>query len=151
MNIFKKIYCRTSQTVFKLAIPFLPYRSPLILENAADVPELSDAVSRMDLIERDSVEFMRSTAIAPDVVFLDPMFPARKKSGLIKKKLQLIQMLEEPCGDEEELLSAALSLRPGKIVIKRPAKGAYLSGRKPDYSVSGNSVRYDCMIPHTTD
>ena len=121
------------------------------LENAAGVPELSAAVSRMTAVECDSMDYMRSCAEAPDVVLLDPMFPARKKSGLIKKKLQLIQMLEEPCGDEEGLLSAALSLRPGKIVVKRPAKGAYLAGRKPDYSVFGNSVRYDCMIPHMTN
>ena len=31
MNIFKKAYCRTFQTVFKIAIPLLPYRSPTLL------------------------------------------------------------------------------------------------------------------------
>ena len=31
MNIFKKVYCRAFQTVFRLAIPFLPYREPEIL------------------------------------------------------------------------------------------------------------------------
>ena len=30
MNIFSKFYCRSVQFVFKLAIPFLPYRKPLI-------------------------------------------------------------------------------------------------------------------------
>ena len=28
-----------------------------------------------------------------DVIYLDPMFPKRQKSGLINKKLQLIQKL----------------------------------------------------------
>lgn len=28
MNLFKKIYCRTFQTVFRLALPLLPYRKP---------------------------------------------------------------------------------------------------------------------------
>ena len=28
MNTLKKLYCRTFQTVFKLAIPLLPYHSP---------------------------------------------------------------------------------------------------------------------------
>lgn len=40
MNIFKKIYCRTFQFFFKLAIPMLPYRQPEILqsvEQCADV------------------------------------------------------------------------------------------------------------------
>ena len=37
MNIFKKIYYRTYQGVFKLAIPFLPYREPDILESDEEV------------------------------------------------------------------------------------------------------------------
>lgn len=37
MNIFKKIYCRTFQTVFKWALPILPYRQPKILKSEAEV------------------------------------------------------------------------------------------------------------------
>ncbi len=40
MNIFKKIYCRTYQFVFKLALPFLPYRKPQILNDENDVASL---------------------------------------------------------------------------------------------------------------
>lgn len=32
MNIFRKFYCRTYQQVFHIAIPFMPYREPKILE-----------------------------------------------------------------------------------------------------------------------
>jgi alcohol dehydrogenase class IV len=39
MNILKKIYCRTFQTVFKLAIPLLPYRDPKILNSIEELPE----------------------------------------------------------------------------------------------------------------
>ncbi len=38
MNILKKIYCRTFQTVFKLAIPLLPYRDPKILNSIEELP-----------------------------------------------------------------------------------------------------------------
>ena len=31
MNIFKKFYCRTYQTIFKLMLPILPYREPKLL------------------------------------------------------------------------------------------------------------------------
>lgn len=31
MNRLKKAYCRTYQTVFKLALPFLPYRTPEVV------------------------------------------------------------------------------------------------------------------------
>ncbi len=32
MNLLKKLYCRTYQTIFKIAIPLLPYRQPKILK-----------------------------------------------------------------------------------------------------------------------
>lgn len=40
MNLFKKIYCRTFQTVFKLALPILPYREPKILKTNDDIVEV---------------------------------------------------------------------------------------------------------------
>ena len=40
MNRFKKIYCRTFQTVFKLVIPLLPYRNPEIIGSLKAVPEV---------------------------------------------------------------------------------------------------------------
>lgn len=43
-----------------------------------------------------------------DVIYLDPMFPKRQKSGLINKKLQLIQKLEPPCSEEKDLFDAAI-------------------------------------------
>ena len=40
MNLFKRLYCRTFQTVFKLALPILPYREPKILKTNDDVVEI---------------------------------------------------------------------------------------------------------------
>ncbi|MCD7954321.1 MAG: iron-containing alcohol dehydrogenase [Lachnospiraceae bacterium] len=40
MNFLKKIYCRTFQTVFKIALPFLPYRNPKILGSVNHIPDL---------------------------------------------------------------------------------------------------------------
>ena len=77
------------------------------------------------------------------------MFPGRQKSGLVKKKAQLLQKLEKPCEDEEGLLQAAVSAGPRKIVIKRPLKGPFLAGRKPDYSITGKTIRYDCLLVTT--
>ena len=37
MNFFRKLYCRTFQTAFKIALPFLPYREPKILKTNDDV------------------------------------------------------------------------------------------------------------------
>lgn len=118
------------------------------LMRAALIPELSDAVSRMELHQENSIEAMSTLTDAekPDVILLDPMFPERQKSGLIKKKFQLLQQLERPCSDEADLLGAAIKVKPRKIIIKRPLKGPYLAGVKPSYSLSGKAIRYDCMI-----
>lgn len=108
--------------------------------------ELKPIVRRMELRIADSTAQLGKLDFSPDVVLLDPMFPQRKKSGLIKKKFQLLHFLESPCENEKELLNAAMLISPKKIIIKRPAKGAFLADMKPDYSVSGNSIRYDCIV-----
>lgn len=40
MNLLKKAYCRTFQTVFKIALPFLPYRKPKIVSSVKDLPDI---------------------------------------------------------------------------------------------------------------
>lgn len=39
MNKLKKIYCRTFQAAFKIAIPFLPYRKPKIIKSVKGIPD----------------------------------------------------------------------------------------------------------------
>ena len=129
-------------------------RDPLIaalvrdgLRRAALVDELAAIVARMTFCEENSIEAMAELVGWPDVVFLDPMFPERRRRAATKKKLQLIQQLERPCEDEEALLQAAIQTRPRKVVVKRPLKGPYLAGVKPSHSLAGKVVRYDCIVP----
>lgn len=116
------------------------------LGRAASDERLSSIVARMTLHEEDSIAALAGGTYHPDVILLDPMFPARTKSASVKKKFQLIHELEAPCADEQELLDAAISAHPRKIVIKRPAKGPWLAQRKPSYSLAGKAVRYDCLV-----
>jgi 16S rRNA (guanine1516-N2)-methyltransferase len=116
------------------------------LRRASREPRLAELVGRMRLHEADSVPGLAQLEGRPDVVLLDPMFPARTKSALVKKKFQLLHHLEEPCADEEALVQAALGAGPRKVVIKRTAKGPYLAGVKPAYSITGKAVRYDCLV-----
>jgi len=116
------------------------------LTRASAIPELSSAVSRMELIEADSLTELPRLEIRPDVVYLDPMFPEKTKSALAKKKFQLLHLLELPCGDEDALLQAAVAAAPRRIVIKRPLKGPCLAGRKPDFTLKGKAIRYDCIL-----
>lgn len=108
---------------------------------------LRELAARMRPVEGDSIRRMREAMPGDwDLIYLDPMFPERRKSGLVKKKFQLIHRLERPATDEEELLAAALAARPRKIVIKRPRKGPDLAGEKPSYRILGKAIRYDVIV-----
>ncbi|MBO4353268.1 MAG: class I SAM-dependent methyltransferase [Eggerthellaceae bacterium] len=114
------------------------------LERAARDERLASIVARMELHQVDSLVALHELPYQPDVVLLDPMFPERHKSASVKKKLQLLQQVEQPCTDEEALLEAAFAAQPRRIIVKRPAKGPYLAGRKPDYALSGKAIHFDC-------
>ena len=117
------------------------------LARAAADERLAAVAARMHFVEGDSIDVLRTLSQAPDVVFLDPMFPERRRRAATNKKLQLFQQLERPCEDEDALMAAALAARPRKVVVKRPLKGPYLAGVKPSSSLAGKVVRYDIVVP----
>ena len=121
------------------------------VKRALGDPETCEAASRMTALKGDSRDAMNDLSLdvnadlRPDIIYLDPMFPARKKSGLIKKKFQILQRLEAP-EEGDSLIQAALSACPRRIIVKRPAKAPYLGGIKPGYSIKGDVIRYDCIV-----
>ena len=57
---------------------------------------------------------------SPDVVYLDPMFPPRDKSALVKKDMALLHQL---LGSEQDLASLVVAARAAarhRVVLKRP-------------------------------
>ena len=126
------------------------------LTRAGNNPMISSVTKRMSLDRSDSLQYLESLAQssgqAPDVIYLDPMFPARQKSAAVKKKFQLLHVLEKPCDEAEEdaLIRAAFAAGSRKVVIKRPVKGGHLAGIKPSYSITGKAVRYDVLVPPST-
>ncbi|MCI6756811.1 MAG: class I SAM-dependent methyltransferase [Lachnospiraceae bacterium] len=119
------------------------------LARADEDAVLRDIVRRMRFHEGDSVQAMQKIdrEHAPAVIYLDPMFPERRKSASVKKKFQLLHRLERPCGEEEELLRAAIGAGPGRVIIKRPGKGPVLAGVRPSYTLAGRAVRMDVIVP----
>ena len=109
-------------------------------------PDIGEIARRMELREGNGIDILGTLGWKPDVIYLDPMFPAKKKSGISTKKLQIFQKLETPCANEEELLAAAFAADPRRIVVKRPIKGEPLAGKKPGFSIDCRNVRYDCYV-----
>lgn len=117
-----------------------------MLSDALNDETICNIVKRMELRTEDSITALPNIEVTPDIVLLDPMFPERKKSGLVKKKFQMIHTLEKPCADGAELLEAAMSSGANKIIVKRPAKGPNLADKKPSYTINGSVIRYDVYV-----
>lgn len=69
---------------------------------------------------------------APQVIHLDPMFPSRDKSALVKKEMRLFKPLVGADDDAPDLLAAALALATHRVVVKRPRKAPSIAGATPD-------------------
>lgn len=64
MNPAKKLYCRTFQTVFKIALPFLPYRKPKLANSVKALPEIIEKhkCSRILIITDPGIRKLNLTA-----------------------------------------------------------------------------------------
>lgn len=82
-------------------------------------------------------------AFAPQVIYLDPMFPSREKSAKVKKDMALFHDLVGPDDDADKLLEPAIAMAEYRVVVKRPKQAPYLAGKSPTTSLVGKSSRFD--------
>ncbi len=116
------------------------------LERARRLAELASTVDRIRLVVADAVDHLPNLENHPHVIYLDPMFPLRTKSALVKQELRLLQLLDRHSSDPALLLQTALAVQPRKVVVKRPLKGPALSAWPPDYSLKGKAIRFDVYV-----
>ncbi len=117
-------------------------RLSLLEGNAANY--LSDLVSRITQVEPQAqVEELDTAVWRPDVVYVDPMFPLRKKSAKVKKQMQAFHAIVGTDPDADQLLANALTVAKYRVVVKRPTGAGFLAETKPNYSLEGKSTRYD--------
>ena len=110
---------------------------------------LMGVVQRMSLSPGDARQVPREQMQSVDVIYLDPMFPQRRKSAAVKKEMALFQTLLEHSTDPQDadaLLLWALQQDTARVVVKRPAKAPCLAAKQPSHVISGKSVRYDVYV-----
>lgn len=100
---------------------------------------------QMELIHASSLEKM-SLAQAPDVVYLDPMYPHREKSAAVKKEMRVFQSLVGEDLDADGLLAPALELAKYRVVVKRPSYAPPLDDKKPSTSIKMKKNRFDVYV-----
>ena len=81
-----------------------------------------------------------------DVVYLDPMYPHKQKSALVKKEMRVFQHLVGADLDADELLLPALQLAKKRVVVKRPGYAEFLSGKQPHFSRETKNHRFDIYM-----
>lgn len=114
----------------------------------------SDAVlgpwigERMQLVHADAIRWMNelNENDFPDVVYLDPMFPHKQKSALVKKEMRLFQKLLGIDESADDLLAAALRIAKKRVVVKRPDYAPTLGDKKPSMQIKGKKHRFDVYV-----
>ncbi|MFM4818704.1 class I SAM-dependent methyltransferase [Aeromonas veronii] len=129
-------------------------RSPVVaallqdgLARAAQDPEIGPWVSeRMHLLQGPAVDNLLALPERPEVIYLDPMFPHKQKSALVKKEMRVFQSLVGPDLDADALLPAALQMAEKRVVVKRPDYAGWLNEQKPSMAIETKSNRFDVYV-----
>lgn len=99
--------------------------------------------ARLALTYASSLSALVNYAEKPDVVYLDPMFPHRQKSALVKKEMRIFQSLVGSDDDADQLLLPARRLAKKRVVVKRPDYAPFLNNEKPTAAINTKNHRFD--------
>jgi len=115
--------------------------------------ETADALGgRLQLFQGDALELLRLSSdgpiatFRPDVLYLDPMHPPRKKSALPRLEMRLFRDLVGEDLDQVELLETALQAGIGRVVVKRPTHSQPLLPGVAS-AIPGKTTRFDIYLP----
>jgi len=129
-------------------------RSPVMVELLADgFKRLAkvDWVTNLDiqvpeLISGNAIEVLSALEIKPECVYIDPMFPPkRKKSALPKKSMTILRDLLGDDEDRAQLFEMAFQAATKRVVVKSPDYAEPIAGQ-PNESFSGKLLRYDVYL-----
>jgi 16S rRNA (guanine1516-N2)-methyltransferase len=129
-------------------------RSPIIfavladgVQRARNHPELGSIVrDRLTVQRGDAQQVLHEMVDPPDAVFIDPMFPPKRKtSALARKSVRMIRAVVGNDPDAAELLAVARAVAQHRVVVKRPDDAEPLAPN-PTITFPGSTVRYDVYV-----
>jgi 16S rRNA (guanine1516-N2)-methyltransferase len=119
------------------------------LHRGSEDAQCMDIVARMTLLPGNAVERLQELIEqkqSVDVVYLDPMFPHKKKSAAVKKPMKMFQTLLGHDADADDLLTPALQLAAKRVVVKRPNYAPFLQEQAPSMQIKGKKHRFDVYL-----
>ncbi len=144
-----------SLAIFRMGYEVLSIeRSPVMAELLADgykrlqqlawVQQLKLSPPQLRL--GNAIDILGKLGFKPDCIYLDPMFPPkRKKSALAKKSIMVLRDLVGDDMDKEQLFAMAFRVAGKRVVVKSPDYAEPLGG-KPSESFHGKLLRYDVYL-----
>lgn len=125
-------------------------RSPLLYALLNDAlqraqPVLSDIIERMQLHQADAQEYLQQS-VSYDVIYLDPMYPERSKTALVKQEMRIVR---DVVGDDADIIATferSLQTATQRVVVKRHRLALPLAEREPQYQIIGKTTRFDVYL-----
>lgn len=115
----------------------------LVVDGLRRLRERHALHDRLRLLTGDARELLPTLTQRPEVVYLDPMFPEkRRSSAAVRKELKWLRDLVGDDVDALELFEVACKTASYRVVVKRPDHAPALAPN-PVASISGKLVRYD--------
>jgi len=115
-------------------------RSPVLhalLQDAIDRARVGDVVcraaGRLHLVQGDAMDLLQSDGAHYEAAYLDPMFPEKSGSAMVKGGMQMLQRFLGADEDAQKLLVCAMESGVGRTVLKRPPRSDWEPPRKPDH------------------
>ncbi len=129
-------------------------RSPIfaaLLQDGMDRALRNSSTSKiiqenMQLISGDAMKVLKNISPQPDTIYLDPMYPHKKKSALNKKEMRMIRTLVGDDQDASKLFSISLEYASNRVVVKRPKGAETISNISPSYKVKMKNSRFDVYL-----
>jgi 16S rRNA (guanine1516-N2)-methyltransferase len=120
----------------------------LALAKGAEDASIAEIMAHMELINADAIDFLRKKPLEGfDVIYIDPMFPERRKKALVKKEMRDLREVVGEDADFGDLLDIALRQDVKRIVVKRPRLASEINGLQPDICFAGKAGRFDVYLP----
>lgn len=110
---------------------------------AREQESIADIAKRMQIHQCNAIQFLLENPIDTDVIYMDPMYPMREKSALVKKDMQLLHQLAGADTDSSELLTIAREKAGKRVVVKRPKGAEFVGEQKPAVSIQSKNTRFD--------
>jgi 16S rRNA (guanine1516-N2)-methyltransferase len=115
------------------------------VQRAKQVPRLHAILSRISIHHADAFEWFNQNVAAvdaPDVIYLDPMYPIESKmTAAPKKGMAIARALIGKTDRADDLVRRALTVATEKVVLKRPYYSAASHGTHRTYK--SRSLRFE--------